>query len=388
MASATRFHSTPGRLRFLQAAVALGAGTLAVGLWHAPQQTWATFLLVNLYLLGLGLGGLAWLSLHYLTGARWSESLTGIPRAMSMVLPLPAIGLLAVLLCRPSLYAWTSAGFTEELSSPLRHLWLNRPFFLLRAVIYLGLWVAFAASFLKISRRDELAGEATVPRQRVGLSGAFLVVFGITLWLASHDWIMSLEPEWTSTMFGVYNFAGLFLSSLAATTLLVVWLSSCSGSTLQVTKSQLHDLGTLLFAFSSFWMYLWFCQYWLIWYVNIPEETAYFVRRSHGHWPVLSLLNLIFNWGIPFVVLLFRSAKRSPRILGIVALVILIGRWLDLTLMIFPSQGTAAPAFGIIETGLLLGAAGVFLLVVFFTLGKSSLVPIRAPEPANVSSSR
>ena len=162
---------------------------------------------------------------------------------------------------------------------------------------------------------------------------------GSHCWLASHDWIMSLEPEWTSTMFGVYNFAGLFLSSLAATTLLVVWLSSRGDSTFRVTKSQLHDLGTLLFAFSSFWMYLWFCQYWLIWYVNIPEETAYFVRRSHGNWPVLSLLNLTFNWGVPFVVLLFRSAKRSPRILGIVALVVLIGRWLDLTLMIFPSQG-------------------------------------------------
>src|SRR5207245_913440 len=102
-----------------------------------------------------------------------------------------------------------------------------------------------------------------------------------------------------------------------------------------VTVDQLHDLGTLLFAFSSFWMYIWFCQYWLIWYVNNPEETAYFVRRWQGGWPALFFLNLTLNWGIPFFVLLVRSAKRSPRVLGTVALLILIGRWLDLFLMIF-----------------------------------------------------
>lgn len=375
MGSTSGLHSTPGRLRILQAAVVCGTATLAMGIWQVPQQTWATLLLVNLYLLGLGLGGLAWLSLHYLTGARWSESLKGIPRAMSMVLPVAAIGLLAVLLCRPSLYAWTKTGFAEEPASPLRHLWLNRPFFLLRAAIYLGLWVAFAAAFMKTPRPGGPASQAAAARPRVGLSGAFLVVLGITLWLASHDWVMSLEPEWTSTMFGVYNFAGLFVSSLAATTLLVIWLSSRGDSGLRVTKDQLHDLGTLLFAFSSFWMYLWFCQYWLIWYVNNPEETAYFVRRSQGDWPVLSLLNLIFNWGVPFIVLLFRSAKRNPLILGIVAVVILVGRWLDLTVMIFPSQGSETAAFGIIGAGLLVGGTAAFLLAVFFSLSKSSPVP-------------
>lgn len=379
MGSTSDLHSTPGRLRVLQVAVVFGTGTLAVGIWQAPQQTWATFLLVNLYLLGLGLGGLVWLSLHYLTGARWSETLKGIPRAMSMVLPVAAIGLLAVLLCRPSLYAWTSAAFAEEPASPLRHLWLSRPFFLLRAAIYLGLWVAFAAAFLKVPCPGSPASEAAAASPRAGLSGAFLVVFGITLWLASHDWIMSLEPDWTSTMFGVYNFAGLFVSSLAATTLLAIWLSSRSDPAFRVTEDQLHDLGTLLFAFSSFWMYLWFCQYWLIWYVNNPEETAYFVRRSHGNWPVVSLLNLTFNWGVPFVVLLFRSAKRSPRILGIVAVVLLIGRWLDLTVMIFPSQGGETSAFGIIGAGLLVGAVGVFLLAVSFNLGKSAPVPTGLP---------
>jgi hypothetical protein len=369
MASVSSFYSTPRRMRFSQAAIVVGTGALVVGLWQRPQQTWATFLLVNLYLIGLGVGGLAWLSLHYLTGARWSEAVKGISQAMSMVLPVAAIGLLSILLCRPSLYSWTSAEFASEPVSPLRHLWLSRPFFLSRALIYLGAWVAFAAAFLKVSRQEALGAEAAAVCRRGGLAGAFLVVFGVTCWLASHDWIMSLEPDWTSTIFSVYNFAGLFLSSLAATTLLIVWLGSRGESHSRVTKSQLHDLGTLLFALSSFWMYLWFCQYWLIWYVNNPEETAYFVRRSQGDWPLLTLVSLACNWGVPFVILLFRWTKRSPRVLVIVAVVVLIGRWLDLTLMIFPSQASTIPKFGIIEGGLLVGAAGIFLTTVLLTLG-------------------
>ena len=388
MASASGFHTSRGLLRWFHAAVVLGAGTLFIGLWYAPQQTWANLLLVSLYLLGLGSGGLVWLSLLSLTGARWSDSLKQIFQAMSTVLPVAAVGLLAVLLCRPSLYAWTSAGFADEPASPLRHVWLNRPFFLIRAVIYLGLWLAFAAAFWKVSRQQEPARDAPAARRRVALAGAFLVVFGITCWLASHDWIMTLEPEWTSTIFGVYNFSGLILSSLAATIVLVVWLRSRGDEKFPVTENQLHDLGTLLFAFSSLWMYLGFCQYWLNWYVNIPEETTYFVRRWQGAWPALYLVNLLLNWGIPFCVLLFRSAKRSPRIVGTVAAMILIGRWLDLFLMIFPSQGSAAPAVGVIEAGLLLGAMGVFLLPVLRTLENGSLAPDESSVSGHVASER
>jgi hypothetical protein len=369
MASVSESHSSSGYLRLLQAAVALGAATAIFGLWQAPQQTWANLLLVSLYLLGLGTGGLVWLSLHDLTGARWSDSLKPIRQAMSAVLPVAAVGLLAVLICRPSLYAWTSAAFAEEPGPPMRHIWLNRPFFLARAVAYLAMWVGFAAAFLRMFRAQESANDAALARRRVAFAAAFLVVFGITCWLASLDWIMSLEPRWTSTIFGVYNFGGLFLSSLAATIVLVAW----KGSKCPVNASQLHDLGTLLFAFSSFWMYLWFCQYWLIWYVNNPEETIYYVRRSHDNWPVLVVLNLILNWGIPFGILLVRSARRNSHVLGSVALVVLMGRWLDLFLMIFPSQPNAMRGFGAIEIGLVLGAAGVFLWTISRAQGRSNV---------------
>ena len=127
---------------------------------------------------------------------------------------------------------------------------------------------------------------------------------------------MSLDPEWASTVFGVYSFSSLFLSGLAACILLVIWLRRSLSLETVFSDDLLHDLGTLLFAFSSFWMYAWFCQYMLIWYVNIPEETVYLRQRQQGGWLGVLLLDLALNWAVPFAVLLFRSAKRNPRILS------------------------------------------------------------------------
>lgn len=385
MTDSPGFLPAPTVARWLKALVVLGAGTLLAGLWLAPRQTWANLLVINLDLIGLGVGGLVWIALYCLTGARWSLSFRGVFQAMSAVLPPAAGGLAVVLIFRPSLYSWTVPAIHEGAESPLRQLWLNRPFFLFRSLVYLVVWLAFAAAFARVGRRHSREATGAENPEPVGLSGAFLVVFGITCWLASQDWIMSLNADWTSTIFGVYNFSGLFLSSLAAATLLIIWLVPRSRLNDQVTADQLHDLGTLLFAFSSFWMYIWFCQYWLIWYVNNPEETAYFVRRWEGAWPLLFLVNLLLNWGIPFCVLLFRSAKRNARTLGVVAAIILIGRWLDLFLMVFPSQAGAAPAVGFIEVGLLLGAIGVFLLPVVKTLERNSVRPFETVAAEKLS---
>jgi hypothetical protein len=196
-----------------------------------------------------------------------------------------------------------------------------------------------------------------------------LVAFGVTCWLASYDWIMSLEPAWASDVFGVYYFAGLFLSGLAAVVLLALWAGRHGPLLHALSAARWHDLGTLLFAFSCFWMYIWFCQYLLIWYVNNPEETVYYRQRRQGAWPAFWVLDIVLNWAIPFLVLLFRAAKRSPRVLGAVAVVILVGRWVDLSLMVHPARGVEAPTVGVIEVGLLLGAVGLGGLAVFRGLG-------------------
>jgi hypothetical protein len=370
-----RYRVPAGGKVYFAALAGLGSVTLIGGLFFQTQRTWVNLLLLSNYLLGLGLAGLLLVALHYVTGARWSVALRRIPEAMTAVLPAAAVALALVLLCRPSLYSWTEPSAGAAAETPLRHLWLNRPFFLLRALLYLGVWLAFAVLVVRNSHREDRDQDAAPAARNQRLSAAFLVVFGITCWLASTDWIMSLEPAWASTIFGVYNFAGLFLTGLAAVALLVIWLKRFSPLQAVLTPNHLHDLGTLLFSFSCFWMYTWFCQYLLIWYVDNPEETVYLRLRWQGTWPVMLFLDLALNWGIPFCVLLFRSAKQSPLLLGSVAVLVLVGRWVDLFLMVGPSQGQAASWPGLIEVGLVAGAVGLFLMATFRSLGKAALVP-------------
>lgn len=364
-------------LLLFQALTLLGALALVAGFLQMPQRTWINLLLASNFLIGLGLGGLVLLALHYVTGARWSTPFLSIPEAMTAALPLASIGLIAVLICCPSFYA--ASVSSEHSESPLHHLWLQRPFFLARSLVYCSLWIAFAVVMVRNSRHLDKDSDTGPTDRNLRLSALFLVVFGVTCWLSSTDWLMALDRNWASTIFSVYNFAGLFLSALAAETVLVLWLRRRSSLKGVVQDGHLHDLGTLLFSMSSFWMYTWYCQYLLIWYVNNPEETTYFRVRMNGVWPVWLFLDLALNWGIPFVVLLFRSAKRNPWILGMVALLVLAGRWVDLALMILPSQADAAQVPGLLEAGLLLGTLGVFLLVVFRSLGKAPLVPIHQP---------
>jgi hypothetical protein len=199
--------------------------------------------------------------------------------------------------------------------------------------------------------------------KKVRVSAAFLVVFVLTFWLASTDWIMSLEPKWSSAVFGVHQFSGMFVSALAAVIVLVIWLDWRGALPGKLTRDQLRDLGTLLFAFSSFWMYIWFSQYLLIWYVNIPEEAEYFVVRQRAPWESLLLLNLVLSWGVPFVVLLFRPAKECSPVLLAMAVVVLVGRWLDLYLTIVPPVAGVSPDFGVLDAGLLVGAVGLAALI-------------------------
>jgi len=205
------------------------------------------------------------------------------------------------------------------------------------------------------------------------------VAFGVTCWLASSDWLMSLEPDWTSTVFGVYNFAGLFLSALAAATLLAILLRQSGPLRNVVTEDHLHDLGKLVFAFSCFWMYVWFCQYLLIWYTNHPAETVYLRHRAEGAWPRVLLLDLVLNWGIPFVVLLPRWTKCRAWVLAPVCLILLAGRWVDLFLMIFPSQSQTLAIPGLAEAGFALGALGVLALAILWGLARAPLVPVNDP---------
>ena len=317
------------------------------------------------------------------TRGQLSAAIRRVPEALAGTLPFAAVLLAVVFIARPQLYPWTSASSVEGAASPalaFKLAWLYRPFFLFRAAAYSLIWILFAVAIRRASRRQDGDGDRRWTRANVRLSAAFLMVFGVTFTLASFDWVMSLEPLWYSTIFGVYNFAGLFLSGLAAIVIVALWLERAGPLQNVLTGEHLHDLGKLLFAFSVFWMYIWFSQYMLIWYTNIPEETAYFVRRVHGGWFVLFLANVVLNWLVPFVVLLRRDAKRQRRILGLVAAIVLAGRWLDIYLMIFPAVVGETPRIGVWELGLTASGVGGFGLVLAWVLKGAPAVPLADPD--------
>jgi hypothetical protein len=357
--------------------IVLGGITVVGGLFFQPQRTWANLLLTSFYLLTLSLAGAVFIALQYVSGAHWAVALRRIPEAMARLIPLGGTALLIILFVRPALYSWTTPAADGEPVPAFRAWWLSLPFFRGRAIAFLVAWMLFAIALTRASIRQDSDGAVKHTLTNSRLSAAFVVLFAFTFWLATYDWIMSLEPRWYSTIFASYNFAGLFLGGLAALTLLVIWLRGKGA--IVVSNDHLHDLGKLLFAFSTFWMYLWFSQYMLIWYANIPEETTYFVHRLHGYWASLFILDMVLNWVGPFFALLPRRNKQNPAVLVKVCVVLLAGRWLDLYLMIMPSFAGKTLPIGIVEAGLAAGSFGLFVLAFLCVLRRAPLVPVRDP---------
>ena len=354
----------------------LAAIVLAAGAVVAPERVWSNLLLVGFYLTTLALGGALFVALNYACGASWNVAFRRIPEAMAVLLPPVGIGLLIVLALGRDQYAWHAHG--EAGTFWFKELWATPSFWMLRAIFYVGLWNLFSRAMVSVSRRQDLSGRVGLSLMNKRLAGAFLVIYAITFSLASFDWLMLLEPMWFSTIWGVYQFAGMIQATIATIVILGILLRR--GPLKGVfTDEHLHDLGKLLIGFSCFWMYMWFSQYMLIWYTNMPEETSYYLPRMQGAWEPLMMLNLVLNWIAPFLILLPKPCKRSESVMMKVAVLALVGRWLDLYLMIFPSTLESTPAFGIWEiasAGLLLGSFGWLFIRSF---GNAPPVPTGDP---------
>ncbi len=355
---------------------AIGILTFVIGLAISPDRTWVMLLTVSYLLIGIGVGAAFFLSAMYCAGATWGIALRRVWEAMTAALPLGAIGLGFILIIHPTTYPWINPS-PEVLShlTGFKAFWLNRWFMLARSVLYILIWLLLIRLVIRNSRRQDHTGDLQETFKAMRYSAAFLAVFAVTFWLAAYDWIMSLEPLWYSSIFGIYGFAGWFLTTLVIGILLILWLERQGALSGVLTENHLHDLGKLVFAFSTFWMYIWFSQYMLIWYANIPEETTYYILRHRGIWASLALLNLFLNWIIPFFALLSRRAKRDRGVVARVCAVLLLGRCVDIYLMVAPPVVGSAGAPGLIELGLFLGGAGGFLLLIRRKLGAAPVVP-------------
>jgi hypothetical protein len=246
-------------------------------------------------------------------------------------------------------------------------------FYVIRIVVFFGLWIMFFMWIKKEMLAEDLDGDIKHWYKARKYSAIFLIIFAVTSSIAAWDWVMSIDPHWFSTMFGWYVFASWWVNGLAVITLIVVVLKQ-SGYLTIINSNHLHDIGKFVFGFSIFWTYIWFSQFLLIYYANIPEETVYFIERlgaSQYKW--VFFLNLLLNFLLPFLLLMTRDAKRHMSMLKVVMPIIIVGHWFDFYLMITPGVMQKDGTFGFVEIGMAMIFGVAFLFVTLTNLAKAPL---------------
>ncbi len=274
-----------------------------------------------------------------------------------------------------TIYGWVTPGNDVILLG--KKVFLNKGMFVGFSLVAVGLWSFFGMKFRAMSIAQESApkNDTKIYWKMFRLSGVFLFVYALTQmstipWL----WIMSVQPHWYSTLFSWYTFASAFVSGMSLILLWVVYLKN-QGNLQLVTIEHIHDLGKFMFAFSIFWTYLWFAQYMLIWYANIPDETVYFKLRQQGPYSVLFYANFIINFCMPILIIMSRPSKRNYFTITFMAMMIIFGHWVDFFQMIMPGPLRSEWHINWYEIGIFMGFAGVLIYSVSNTLTKSSLVP-------------
>jgi hypothetical protein len=370
-------------------AILIGVIAIAYGLLtHNVERTFANLLLMGYYITCVCAASIFFLAVQFVSQAGWPTGLLRIPEAFSKTLPIAA--LILIVICVTGLFShnlyhhWYHEGITEPGNENFDAIiaaksgYLNAPFFLTRIVVFLTLYSIFAYLLPKFSNNEDLAGGLNNYKKSFRWSVAFLVIFGFTSPVWAFDTIMSLEAHWFSTMFGWYNFAAMWVSGLCAITLTIILLKK-SGHLSWVNENHLHDLGKFIFAFSIFWTYVWFAQFLLIWYANIPEETVYFYKRWEPEYKPWFWLNIIINFAAAILILMTRDSKRRMNTLAFVCIMLLCGHWLDYYLMIMPGTVEQHRGFGIIEIGTAIGFAGLLVFLMLNNLSKKPLVPVNHP---------
>lgn len=363
------------------ALVKIGGAVAAVGLLaaiggavvdhHRFAFAWLTGFT---WLTTIGLGALFFVILQYLTKAGWSVGPRRQAEWIAGILPLCALLFIPVLVFSHDIFHhWMGPQAAEDELLRKKAGWLNPTFFYIRAGIYFVIWTLLALKFRKNSLEQDKSGDPKLTNNLESLSPASMVVFALSLTFAAFDWLMSLDPHWFSTIFGVYVFSGSVTSSLAMIALLTIWLQKKGLLHRVSTVEHRHDIGKLLFGFTVFWAYIGFSQFFLIWYANIPEETIYFLHRWEHGWKPVTYLLIFGHFVGPFALLMSRHAKRSMTVLTIGAVWMLFMHWVDMYWMVMPTVGESWHGFHWVDlTGLLLPAG----LLVFWIGRRASQDPI------------
>ena len=387
-----RYNFTKNNKNLTFVLMGIGIITIVVGFLMNPHRTWSALLVNNFYFMAIALCGTFFVAVNTISQAGWAVVLRRIPEAMGTFIIISAVGMILIFIFgHHDIYQWTHPEYYNKFLPDGKtlnpdydkimvgkHGFLNIPFFTARMIAYFIIWVGFTKWIRKESLQEDLDGDIKHYDKSIKMGAIFIILFGITSSTAAWDFIMSIDVHWFSTLFGWYIFAGLFVSGLATICLFAIYLKS-KGYLEEVNENHFHDIGKFMFAFSIFWTYLWFSQFMLIWYANLPEEVTYFKARW-DHYRLLFWCNFFINFIFPFLVLMTRDAKRKRKILLIAGIAIVCGHWIDVYLMIMPgTMGNTWSGFNLIEIGIMLGYLGLFLYSVLNALSKAPLVVQKHP---------
>ena len=356
------------------AALSSGAGA---------EKFFRSYLVGFVFWNGIALGCLAVLGLQYLTGGAWGIAIRRLLEAGTRTLPLMALLFVPLAFGLHHLYEWTHAdALAKDALLQKKAVYLNAPFFLGRAALYFLVWLGLAWLLNRLSLTQDATGDRAIARrlQRAGAGG--LLLYALTVTFASIDWVMSLEPHWFSTMYGVIFMVSQALGAMALVIAALVLLSHRKPFADFLTAAHLHDLGKMLFAFVMIWSYVSFSQYLIVWSGNLPEEIPWYLARFKGGWGWIGLVVLLFQFLLPFLLLISRAANRNPRLLVTAAGIVVAVRFVDVAWLILPAFSPAHFRIHWTDLSVPIGIGGLWLSVFSAQLTKRPLLPVGDPDYA------
>ena len=387
----------PGLDRLQQSALLIGAAGLLAGviggfldrpagetlLFGLSPLFFRAWLIGFLFCLGLAVGSLALLMLQHLSGGQWGLVSRRVFEAASGTMWLVALFFLPVLLGIPVIFEWSHADAVQ--ANPIIGMkapYLNVQFFVIRAVIYFAFWLLCTWLLNSWSAGQDRGTVATTPADSVRfrtVSAPGLLLLVLTVTFASVDWIMSLEPEWFSTIFGLLVMVGQGLSALSLAILVLALVAGSTAMAGTLVPRHFHDLGKLLLAFVMLWAYLAFSQFLIIWSGNLPEEIPWYLKRMQGAWGGVALLLVLGHFALPFLLLLSRDLKRHSGLLSKVALAVILMRLVDLIWLVAPAFDTHGLTSQWVNAALPLGLAGIWMFAFVRNLRSRPLLPVNDP---------
>ena len=360
--------------------IAIGLISTVYAFINDSHAAWTSLIFNNYFFLGISIFAVFFVALQHVAEAGWSTVIKRVPEAIMTFLPYACAVMIfivvAAMLHWNHIYHWMEEGIMTEGAPNYdkiiagKEAYLNPIFFLVRSIIYVVVWIYCAKRLRDISLQGDLEGGIGENSYNKGItvSAWFIVFFAVSSSMASWDWIMSIDTHWFSTLFGWYIFSE--WSAIGFTTILLFCLFLKKQGYLQdLNDSIIHDLGKWVFAFSVVWTYMWFSQFMLIWYANIPEEVTYFMERIElSNYRFLFWFSAAINFVVPTIILMSRDAKRNTNFLIVASVVILIGHWINSYLLFAPGTLHDHGHLGLTDLGMGLGFLGLFFYVVFRSL--------------------